>query len=285
MALLSTQVEVIPKGKMIPYYKNKGYVVFYNTPLLVKIDDLSKNSHVYVLVKCDCCGKEQEIAYREYLQSLNCYGFYSCKHCNYIKQTQTVKLKYDVDNYSKTEEFLTKIKNISQEKYGTDYFTQASEVRQKINNTLCKNGNQNTSKQQLYLHSIYGGELNYPIKHYASDICFPKEKLVIEYDGGGHDLNVKLGRLSINQFNQKEIIRNKTLKSEGYKQIKIISSKDLLPSEEILLQMLEQAKEYFSTTKHTWYEYDIDTSTVRNAEHKDGVFFNYGELRKIKKIA
>ena len=37
MALLSTQVEVIPKGKMIPYYKNKGYIVFYNTPLIVKM--------------------------------------------------------------------------------------------------------------------------------------------------------------------------------------------------------------------------------------------------------
>ena len=49
--------------------------------------------------------------------------------------------------------------------------------------------------------------------------------------------------------------------------------------------MLDQAKEYFSTTNHTWIEYDIDTSTMRNAEHKDGVYYEYGKLRKIKKVS
>ena len=46
--------------------------------------------------------------------------------------------------------------------------------------------------------------------------------------------------------------------------------------------MLEQAKQYFNTTNHTWVAYDIDTSLVRNAENKEGVFFDFGELRKIK---
>ena len=68
--------------------------------------------------------------------------------------------------------------------------------------------------------------------------------------------------------------------------MRIISTSDLLPSDTILLQMLTKAKEYFSTyPQHSWYEFNIDTSLVYNAEHKEGVFFDYGELRKITEVA
>ena len=65
--------------------------------------------------------------------------------------------------------------------------------------------------------------------------------------------------------------------------MRIISSKDKLPSDEILLQMLSEAKQYFSDyPNHSWIEFNIDTSTVRDAEQKDSVFFDYGKLRNIK---
>jgi hypothetical protein len=51
---------------------------------------------------------------------------------------------------------------------------QSPEVRAKANETLCKNGTQKTSKQQLYLHSLYGGKINYAISYYAADICLPE---------------------------------------------------------------------------------------------------------------
>ena len=57
------------------------------------------------------------------------------------------------------------------------------------------------------------------------------------------------------------------------KLIRIISSKNYLPSNDTLLQMLSQAKQYFNTTNHTWVEYNVDTSLMRNAENKEGVFF------------
>jgi hypothetical protein len=73
------------------------------------------------------------------------------------------------------------------------------------------------------------------------------------------------------------------IKRAGYKQMRIVSSKDKLPSDEILLQMLSEAKQYFfDYPEHSWIEYNIDTSTVRNAEHKNGVFFDCGKLRNIK---
>lgn len=170
------------------------------------------------------------------------------------------------------------------EKYGVEKASQSLKIREKMNMTLCKNGTQKTSSQQLYLHILYGGEINYPVSYYATDICFPKEKLVIEYDGGGHDLRVILGKLTQEEFDHKEMVRDIVIKKEGYKIMKIKSSKDFLPSDKILLQMLEQTKQYFSDYPfHSWIEFNIDTSIVRNAEQKDGVFYDYGELRRIKK--
>ena len=201
------------------------------------------------------------------------------------KVDETIKTKYDVDNISCNEEIKEKKRQSSLKKYGTEYVLQSKEVREKISKTMHDNNSQKSSKQQQYLNVLYGGILNYPISNLSADIFLEEYGIDIEYDGGGHDLCVKLGNMTQEEFNRKEMIRNYIIKKEGYKQIRIISSKDKLPSDDILLQMLEQAKEYFSTTSHTWIEYNIDTSTVRNAEHKDGIFFNYGKLREIKKVA
>lgn len=189
---------------------------------------------------------------------------------------------FGVDCPSKSEEIKEKTRLTNIQKYGVSNIMQSPEVRAKANETLCKNGTQKTSKQQLYLHSLYGGELNFFVKYYATDICFLEEKLIIEYDGGGHDLRVTLGRLTQEEFNKKEIVRNNILKKEGYKRINIISKSDKLPSDQILFQMLQDARTYFSAyPNHSWIEFNIDTSTLRNAENINGISYDFGNLRKI----
>lgn len=184
-----------------------------------------------------------------------------------------------------------KSKNTLLERYGVDNALKSPKIKEKMTKTLYKNHSQKCSKQQYYIFNLYKTfddtvELNYPISYFNVDICFLKDKLVVEYDGGFHMGNVIMGRETIEEFQQKEIVRNNILKKEGYKQMRIVSTKDLLPSDVVLLQMLSQAKEYFSNyPNHSWIEYNIDTSTVRNAEHKYGVFFNFGDLRKIKEVA
>lgn len=199
------------------------------------------------------------------------------------KAKMTMLEHFGVDCASKSEIVKEKTRLTNIQKYGVPYTLQSPEVRAKANETLCKNGTQKTSKQQLYLHSLYGGKINYAISYYAADICLPEEKLAIEYDGGGHNLRVTLGRLTQEEFDHKEIVRNVVLKKEGYKQIRIISSKDLLPQDPILLQMLSDAKQYFSKyPNHSWCSYDIDQGLLFNAEHKDGIPYSFGELRTIK---
>ena len=50
--------------------------------------------------------------------------------------------------------------------------------------------------------------------------------------------------------------------------------------------MLEKSKQYFSDyPNHSWIEFDIDNSCIRNAEEKSEIHFDYGELRNIKAIS
>ena len=97
---------------------------------------------------------------------------------------------------------------------------------------------------------------------------------------------IKNAKITQEEFNRKEIIRNNILKREGYKTMHITSTKDLLPSDTTLLQLLSYARQYFSEyPNHSWINFSIDTSQVFNAENKEGVFFNYGELHRLKQSA
>lgn len=218
-----------------------------------------------------------------------CMDKYGVEHYAQLQEVKNKKAKTNLERYGfeyipQVKEFKEKQLNTLYEHYGVKIPMHSLEIKEKLSETLYKNGTQKTSRQQLYLHNLYGGELNYSIKCYDVDICFPTEKMYVEYDGSGHDLSVRFGQKTQEEFNQREIIRFNIIKREGYKQMRIISRKDLLPSDKVLLQMLSIAKEYFNKTSHTWINFDIDNSKIINAKNKDtdGVFFDYGELRKIK---
>ncbi len=220
-----------------------------------------------------------------------CLEKYGVEHATQLRETQDKRIKttlekYGVEYATQNKDVKEKTRNTNIERYGVANVSENSIIREKIAGTMYKNSTQKTSKQQIYLHNLYGGELNYPIKYYDVDICLLDEKITIEYDGSGHELNVRLGRITQEEFNQKEVVRNIVIKKEGYKQVRIISIKDLLPSDEVLLQMLSLAKEYFNKTSHTWISFDIDNSKIISAENKDvgGTFFDYGKLHKIKNM-
>ncbi|UKS61501.1 DUF7487 domain-containing protein [Bacillus toyonensis] len=206
------------------------------------------------------------------------------------KMKRTTLEKYGTEYYSQTDDFKRKYIKTMQEKYGFDNAFQAMEVKEKSKQTMLRNygvehnmqnrtirqkavismykrGSTPTSKPQIYLNKIYGGILNYAFERYNLDIALPKEKIDIEYNGGAHDLKVKLGGISQAEFNRREIIRGTYLKRDGWKLMKINSKYDTLPSEEDLLRMLEDAKEVFARG-NSWIEFNIDNSTMCYKEYK-----------------
>ena len=159
------------------------------------------------------------------------------------------------------------------------------EVAQRQRESMISSDNVPTSIQQRYLHQLYGGEINSPFHYYSLDIYKQNDNIDIEYSGGGHDLSVKLGRVTPEEFKKKEIVRLNYLRNAKIRLMEIVTQKDLLPSDEKLLEMYNFAKEYFNTTNHTWIEFYPEENKYRNAEHKepDGVYYDYGELRRITK--
>ncbi|NRG29170.1 hypothetical protein HRF69_18835 [Bacillus circulans] len=197
------------------------------------------------------------------------------------KYTNTMQEKYGVDNSFQAEEVKEKTKQTMLKKFGVEHNMQNPSIRQKAVESMYQRGSTPTSKPQIYLHEIFGGELNYPFERYNLDIAFPEDKIAIEYDGGGHDLKVKLGGISKEAFKRRDIIRKTYLKKAGWNVVTIVSMYDNLPSKRVLLKMLSDAKFMFSTGR-SWVEFNIDNNTIsyRNCNSE----YQFEELSKFKNI-
>lgn len=105
---------------------------------------------------------------------------------------------------------------------GVEYPFQNSEILQKtIDLQINKYGTFgrkiNTSKQQIYINNLYNGKLNYRIGNYCVDILLDSN-VICEYDGLGHNMMVKLGKLTEEEFVEKEKERSNYLQKLGYKE-------------------------------------------------------------------
>ena len=197
-------------------------------------------------------------------------------------QTEEAKKRYIETNLAKwgteysfqSEELKEKSRQTCMRKYGVPYAMQYVKIKKRAMQTLSEKGNVNTSKQQAYLHRLFGGELNYFEQRYHLDVAMPSQKIYIEYDGGGHDLSLRMGYISEQHFNKRQLDRYFFLKRLGWKLFQIISPVDYLPSDEVLLAEFNKAKEWFSVEGkwHSRYVLEIGKK-AKDKEH--------GQLRKL----
>lgn len=200
------------------------------------------------------------------------------------KREQTNLKRWGYKSSLLNPEIIKKFTSTNLNRYGVKYPMQNKEILKKcIDNsmkTLDKNGKIKCSTQQIYLSNLLNGKINYLFSNCFLDIVIPNKMVYIEYDGGGHDLSVKLGKLTQEEFNYKEIKRGTFLEKNGWKLIRIISSKDLLPSDEKIIEMIDYAKEYLSTG-HNWIKFDIDNQLIKCSQFEES--YDYGKLRRITK--
>lgn len=146
------------------------------------------------------------------------------------KVAETNRIRYGVDNYSKTEECKDKIKTTNLQKYGYEHTLQVPEIRQKGMETMLKEDEIPTSKQQIAIRDIlmelYGNcELNKIVGICALDcvVNVNGQQIDIEYDGWYWHKD-KQG---------KDRARDEVMKNNGYKILRILSNKDIPTKEEI----------------------------------------------------
>lgn len=172
----------------------------------------------------------------------------------------------------------SKVAKTNLEKYGVECVLASKEIKAKSLQTMFENQSAPTSLQQKLLHEVLGGELNYPIKDIQLDIAFVDEKIYIEYDGSGHGLKVKLGTMTEGEFEEKGKKRRYVLYRKGWKEIRIISTGDVLPTKGKIISMFEEAKNILKD--RSWILFDIDNLTMETSKGK--VDYDYGVLKRIR---
>lgn len=217
------------------------------------------------------------------------------------KIIKTCQEKYNCNNPMQNEDVKNVLKNSMVEKYGVENPMQVHKFREKLHQTLIENNPElelveqkdgriyykkngiPCSKNQKYISELYNGKINEYINGYYIDILL-QDKIYFEYDGSGHDLGVKMGKITEEEFKNKEIKRYYILKNKGYKQISFISkSKRKLPSDEVLLNIKEISIEYLkSKDENHWIEFNFDENKIR-IKGKE-ISYNFKDKISIEKL-
>jgi len=230
--------------------------------------------NIFKLENCELLTSEQE-----YYETLNDDNKLSYK-CSCGNESRISLAKFKAGGRCRNC-LRERVKNTNLKNNGVEYPAQSLEILVKQRQTLYKNGTVPCSNQQEYIYNLIGGEINYPVKTSSLDIAFPDEMVYLEYDGGGHRNSIVFGTFTEDEFVKRERNRTYGLLRSGWKEIRIISRKDNVPSDAKLLEILTYARTYLNQNHH-YIKFDIDNSKVINSQ---GEFdYDFGELRKIKSI-
>lgn len=273
---------------MLQEFQDKGKqtkLERYGTTNTSQLDEVKDKSKTTSLKKWGYENPAQSPIVQEKMKKTNLkvWGFEYASQSPIVQdKIRETNLKiYGVPIASQNPIIQEKMQNTCIEHFGVPNAMQSPEIRAKVAQSSYVHNSQKVSKQQLYLYNLYGGKLNYPCEVFNLDILL--DNIDIEYDGSGHDLSTRFDESEKNKFFIRKIVRDKTVKKHDYKSMRIISRKDKLPSDKVLLDILDQSKQYFQDyPNHSWREWDIDNGIFRDAEHKDGEPYDYGILHKIK---
>jgi len=154
--ILDKEIEIIVGSRHIKYYSELGYKCKFKEKIIVKIEHLSKGSHVIIKVKCDDekCPNAQEIRfikYQNYIKTTkNFTETYCCNICALKKIEQTNINKFGTKNVLQNEDIKRKIKETLLKNYGVENPSQNEYIKhKKIKTSYANWGQDNPSKNEF----------------------------------------------------------------------------------------------------------------------------------------
>ena len=208
----------ICRKDMYDYYTKRGYnIEKIGDKIYVKGEDLSKGSKIKIKYICDYCGEIFERCVQSNNRSKKDNLKDSCIKCCKAKRAKETSLKrYGVDNPMKVESIQERCEhskinpNFSGKNYAASGFEKGIPV----------------SKAQYNLKELLEDfELNYHYKKYYIDLFY--NNIAIEYDGKGHDLSVRMNKISKEEFLEKETKKQQELLL-NFRLLRIVDKKDVL---------------------------------------------------------
>ena len=118
--ILTREIDVKISESNYQYYEDLGYDLVIGEDIKIPIELLSKGSHHKIKCKCDGCGIEKEVIFKNYVKYDNKWGEYYCRKCSEAKRKETLRKNFGVDYPIQNKKVLSKMKNTLIEKYGVD---------------------------------------------------------------------------------------------------------------------------------------------------------------------
>lgn len=118
--ILTREIEIKINESNYQYYDDLGYEVAIGEIIKIPIELMSKGSHYKIKCKCDGCGIEKEVIFKNYVKYDNKFGEYYCRKCSESKRKETLRKNFGVDYPIQNKKVLNKMKNTLIEKYGVD---------------------------------------------------------------------------------------------------------------------------------------------------------------------
>jgi len=129
--IITREITVKINESNYSYYENLGYDIYIGDIITIPIELLSEGSHHKILCKCDGCGIEKEVIFKNYIKYDNNWGEYKCRKCSESKRKETLQKNYGVDYPIQNEEIKKKIGGKMKEKYGVDNPSKSKEILEK----------------------------------------------------------------------------------------------------------------------------------------------------------
>jgi len=178
------------------HFKSLGYKFNKNDYIEIFVKELPIGSGLKIDVECNYCNKLFKKAYRRYLETKDDI---CCIECKQIKSQKASFEKYGNICSLRNEEVLNKSKKKNLENLGVEYPFQNKNILKKCVESFKASGGTRgkfISKPQIYLNDLFCGEIDCIEFPYRLDSFFEKERIYFEYDGSGHEMVVKMGKIT-----------------------------------------------------------------------------------------
>lgn len=118
--ILTREIEIKISESNFQYYEDLGYDLSIGEIIKIPIELMSKGSHYKIKCKCDTCGLEKDVIFKNYIKYDNKWGDYFCRKCSETKRKKTLRENFGVDYPIQNKKVLSKMKTTLLEKYGVD---------------------------------------------------------------------------------------------------------------------------------------------------------------------
>jgi hypothetical protein len=107
--ILTRDIDIKISESNYQYYDDLGYDVAIGENIKIPVELMSKGSHYKIVCKCDGCGIEKEVIFKNYIKYDNNWGEYFCRKCSERKRKETLRKNFGVDYPIQNKKVLSKI--------------------------------------------------------------------------------------------------------------------------------------------------------------------------------